>query len=88
MKRSVEDQGCTAPLRRDLRFSRGSGSGPRNPKSLGLAGLRERAYLLKGKVAMVSEPGVDTSIRGNNPVAQASECDAALRAPAELEPPA
>jgi signal transduction histidine kinase len=40
----------------------------RKPKSLGLAGLRERAHLLKGSVVVHSEPGQGTTIDAFIPV--------------------
>jgi signal transduction histidine kinase len=41
---------------------------PRNPASLGLAGLRERAQLLKGSVAVHSSPGQGTMIEAFIPL--------------------
>jgi PAS domain S-box-containing protein len=44
---------------------------PRKPQSLGLAGLRERAYLLQGSVQVASEPGRGSRIEARLPVPQA-----------------
>jgi PAS domain S-box-containing protein len=44
-------------------------SDPRKPQSLGLAGLRERAHLLRGAVAILSEPGSGTVVEARIPVA-------------------
>ena len=41
---------------------------PRKPNSLGLAGLRERAGLLKGAVNIASEPGRGTTVEARIPV--------------------
>jgi PAS domain S-box-containing protein len=41
---------------------------PRNPQSLGLMGLRERALLLKGNIDIVSQPGAGTRIEVHLPV--------------------
>jgi PAS domain S-box-containing protein len=43
---------------------------PRKPQSMGLAGLRERVQLLKGKVAIHSQPGQGTTIEARMPLAQ------------------
>ena len=42
--------------------------GPRKPQSLGLVGLRERAYLLKGKMAVTSAPGQGTTVEARIPL--------------------
>jgi PAS domain S-box-containing protein len=42
---------------------------PRKPNSYGLMGLRERAYLLDGEVAIESRPGFGTLVRVTIPVA-------------------
>ncbi len=42
---------------------------PRKPNSFGLAGLRERAYLLGGEAAIISAPGRGTNIEVRLPVA-------------------
>ena len=55
---SVQDDG--------VGFSTGSG---RKPNSLGLAGLRERAQLLKGTISVKSHPGRGTTIEARIPVA-------------------
>jgi PAS domain S-box-containing protein len=44
-------------------------SDPRKPQSLGLAGLRERAHLLRGSVEIDSEPGRGTVVEARIPVA-------------------
>jgi PAS domain S-box-containing protein len=41
---------------------------PRKPQSLGLVGLRERAYLLQGSVQVASEPGRGSRIEARIPV--------------------
>jgi PAS domain S-box-containing protein len=41
---------------------------PRKPNSFGLAGLRERAYLLGGEAAIISAPGRGTNIEVRLPV--------------------
>jgi PAS domain S-box-containing protein len=41
---------------------------PRKPQSLGLVGLRERAKLLRGSVAIASEPGKGTRVEARIPV--------------------
>ncbi|WP_354004957.1 PAS domain-containing sensor histidine kinase [Ramlibacter albus] len=41
---------------------------PRKAHSLGIAGLRERAYLLRGKVAIHSAPGQGTTVEARIPV--------------------
>ena len=41
----------------------------RKPNSLGLAGLRERAQLLKGTISVQSQPGRGTTIEVRIPVA-------------------
>ena len=41
---------------------------PRKPESLGLAGLRERAHLLKGSVEITSQPGIGTRVDVTLPV--------------------
>ena len=41
---------------------------PRKPQSLGLVGLRERAYLLKGSIDIASQPGMGTRIDVTLPV--------------------
>jgi signal transduction histidine kinase len=45
-----------------------SASDPRKPASLGLAGLRERAQLLKGTVRIDSAPGHGTTVEARIPV--------------------
>jgi len=40
----------------------------RKPQSMGLAGLRERAHLLKGSVVVHSRPGLGTTIDAFIPV--------------------
>jgi signal transduction histidine kinase len=42
--------------------------GVRKPTSLGLAGLRERAHLLRGSVVVHSQPGQGTTIDAFIPV--------------------
>lgn len=42
---------------------------PRKPQSLGLVGLRERAHLLRGEVAVDSSPGAGTRVQARIPVA-------------------
>jgi len=42
--------------------------GPRKPGSYGLMGLRERAYLLGGKLSIISEPGRGTTIEMHVPL--------------------
>ena len=44
---------------------------PRKPQSLGLIGLRERAQLLGGSIAINSEPGQGTCVEVYIPLAQA-----------------
>ncbi len=46
-------------------------AGGRKPNSLGLAGLRERAQLLKGTISVHSEPGRGTTIEARIPVSDA-----------------
>lgn len=41
---------------------------PRKPQSLGLVGLRERAHLLRGEVAVSSQPGAGTRVEARIPV--------------------
>lgn len=41
---------------------------PRKPQSMGLIGLRERAYLLKGNIDIISQPGMGTRIDVTLPV--------------------
>jgi PAS domain S-box-containing protein len=41
---------------------------PRKPQSLGLVGLRERAYLLRGKMSVTSAPGRGTTIEARIPL--------------------
>jgi PAS domain S-box-containing protein len=41
---------------------------PRKPQSLGLSGLRERAYLLQGSVQVTSEPGRGSRIEARIPL--------------------
>jgi signal transduction histidine kinase len=41
---------------------------PRKPQSLGLAGLRERAYLLRGALDIRSAPGAGTTVEARIPV--------------------
>ncbi len=41
---------------------------PRKPQSLGLAGLRERAHLLRGEVAVHSAPGAGTRVEARVPL--------------------
>ena len=43
---------------------------PRKPQSLGLAGLRERAQLLRGQVFIESEPGGGTRVEARIPIAE------------------
>ena len=43
-------------------------SAPRKPQSLGLAGLRERAYLLQGSVQVTSEPGHGSRVEARIPL--------------------
>jgi signal transduction histidine kinase len=45
-----------------------STAAPRKPHSLGLMGLRERAQLLKGTVAIDSRPGKGTRVQVRIPV--------------------
>ena len=54
---SVEDNGVGFSL-----------ADPRKPQSLGLVGLRERAKLLRGSVAIASEPGKGTRVEARIPV--------------------
>ena len=42
---------------------------PRKPQSLGLAGLRERAHLLRGEVHIASAPGAGTRVEARIPLA-------------------
>ena len=42
---------------------------PRKPQSLGLAGLRERAHLLRGDVSVKSAPGQGTTVEAHIPLA-------------------
>jgi PAS domain S-box-containing protein len=46
---------------------------PRKPHSLGLMGLRERAHLLKGAVAIDSQPGKGTRVQVRIPVQEKTE---------------
>jgi PAS domain S-box-containing protein len=46
---------------------------PRKPHSLGLMGLRERAHLLKGTVALDSQPGRGTRVQVLIPVLEAAK---------------
>jgi len=46
---------------------------PRKPHSLGLMGLRERAHLLKGAVAIDSQPGKGTRVQVRIPVQENGE---------------
>jgi len=46
---------------------------PRKPHSLGLMGLRERAHLLKGAVAIDSQPGKGTRVQVSIPVQENGE---------------
>jgi PAS domain S-box-containing protein len=46
---------------------------PRKPHSLGLMGLRERAHLLKGAVAIDSQPGKGTRVQVRIPVQEIGE---------------
>jgi PAS domain S-box-containing protein len=46
---------------------------PRKPHSLGLMGLRERAHLLKGAVAIDSQPGKGTRVQVRIPVGEKGE---------------
>jgi signal transduction histidine kinase len=41
---------------------------PRKPQSLGLAGLRERAHLLRGAISIASTPGEGTTVEARIPV--------------------
>lgn len=50
-----------------------STAAPRKPHSLGLMGLRERAHLLKGTVAIDSRPGKGTRVRVHIPVLENGE---------------
>ncbi|MDB5953681.1 PAS domain S-box protein [Ramlibacter sp.] len=43
---------------------------PRKPQSLGLVGLRERARLLRGSVAIASEPGKGTRVEARIPLGE------------------
>ena len=66
---AIEDNGSevTISVRDDgLGFSP---QDPRKPNSFGLAGLRERAYLLGGEAAIISAPGRGTNIEVRLPVA-------------------
>jgi PAS domain S-box-containing protein len=47
-------------------------SDPRKPQSIGLVGLRERARLLRGSVAIQSEPGKGTRVEARLPLPQAA----------------
>lgn len=47
----------------------------RKPHSLGLAGLRERAQLLKGTISVHSQPGEGTTVEARIPVGEAGELD-------------
>lgn len=44
---------------------------PRKPQSLGLVGLRERAYLLQGEVGIDSAPGQGTRVQARIPIVAA-----------------
>ena len=50
---------------------------PRKAASLGLAGLRERAHLLKGTLQIDSVPGTGTTVQATIPVAGADALEAA-----------
>lgn len=47
----------------------------RKPHSLGLAGLRERAQLLKGTIGVHSQPGQGTTVEARIPVGEPGEVD-------------
>jgi PAS domain S-box-containing protein len=46
--------------------------GSRKPKSFGLIGMRERAYILGGNLAVVSQPGAGTTVRISLPLSSGS----------------
>jgi len=59
---SVEDDGAGFAV-----------DGPRKPQSLGIAGLKERAQLLRGQVRILSDPGKGTRVEARIPFKEPQE---------------